>query len=536
MESSSSDSERYQFGRKASKIELPEGEINPSGAGYEIFVGSFADSNGDGIGDLNGIIAHLDYLSSLGVTYLWLTPIYPSSTYHHYDVKDYFSVAPEFGTIEDFSRLCVEAKKRGMLVVLDMVLNHASIKGEWFNAALDDFVTDYSGPDSYKNDFVFYSSLPSSSVSRFYTVSHKGKTVYYEANFDSNMPEFKLSDPGCKKKQRQILDFWLDSGASGFRFDGVYYYFYKNNTQNVSYLQEINDYVLSKKRDAYMVGEVWPNNFSANDIKTYSSSGMTLFNFMNSVTGGSSWVSYATSVNKVGVVFSDINYVQSKQEKGTQPVFFLSNHDQDRLRGYFSKYKDEEERLLKRKLAASYCLLTPGTPFLYYGEEIDLGGVRGSSNTDANRRLPFLWKGEGDEARCNEPLGADYSGDQPSAGALEQIEDPSSLTSHYKALLALRAKYPCIQNGQYSRVSGLKGEDGNRIQKIGMGKIEYQGEVFFLVHNESASPLALSLPALESGGYEILDGVSPDGKAPEIVSGLLSLGGCASVLLKQTNP
>ena len=163
MESSSSDSERYQFGRKASKIELPEGEINPSGAGYEIFVGSFADSNGDGIGDLNGIIAHLDYLSSLGVTYLWLTPIYPSSTYHHYDVKDYFSVAPEFGTIEDFSRLCVEAKKRGMLVVLDMVLNHASIKGEWFNAALDDFVTDYSGPDSYKNDFVFYSSLPSSS-------------------------------------------------------------------------------------------------------------------------------------------------------------------------------------------------------------------------------------------------------------------------------------------------------------------------------------------------------------------------------------
>ena len=118
-----------------------------------------------------------------------------------------------------------------------------------------------------------------------------------------------------------------------------------------------------------MVGEVWPDNFSANDIKTYSSSGMTLFNFMNSVTGGSSLVSYATSVNKAGVVFSDINYVQSKQEKGTKPVFFLSNHDQDRLRSYFSKYKDEEERLLKRKLAASYCLLTPGTPFLYYGEE-----------------------------------------------------------------------------------------------------------------------------------------------------------------------
>lgn len=531
--SSSPASDRYAFGKEAIPVSLPEGEINPSGVGYEIFVGSFADSNGDGIGDLNGITEHLDYLSSLGVTYLWLTPIYPSGTYHHYDVEDYFSIAPEFGTMEDFSRLCLEAKKRGMLVVLDMVLNHASKNGAWFNAALDDFVSGYSGPDSYKDDFVFYSSLPSSSASRFYSTVCRGQVVYYEANFDSNMPEFNLDDPTCKARQKQILDFWLQSGASGFRFDGVYYYFYRNDAKNVEYLKEINDYVLSKRSDAYMVAEVWPDNFTANVIKTYSESGMTLFNFMNSVTGGSSWVSYATSNKKVGVVFSDINFVQSKQEKGTGPVFFLSNHDQDRLRSYFAKYSDPAERLLKRKLLASYCLLTPGTPFLYYGEEIDLGGTRGNASTDANRRLPFLWKKEGDSSRCLAPSGADYSGDQAVLGALDEEEDPNSLLSHYKALIALRGKYPFIAKGAYSRVSGLLGEDGaTSIRTVGMGRIESEGETYFLVHNESSSPSTFTLPPLENAIYALLDGVSPDGSVPSLENGKLTLGGCASILLK----
>ncbi len=533
LEESSSPSSRYEFGKAITPVSLPEAEENKSGVGYEIFVGSFADSNGDGIGDLNGIKSHLDYLASLGVTYLWLTPIHPSSTYHHYDVEDYFSVAPEFGTLEDFSSLCVEAKKRGMKVVLDMVLNHASKKSPWFEASLKDFVEGYSGPDSYKDDFVFYNALPSSSPSRFYGVNYGGKTVYYEANFDSNMPEFNLDSPALRKRQQQILSYWLDAGASGFRFDGVYYYYYQNDAKNVAYCKALREFVLSKRSDAYLVGEVWPSGFGTDTLSAYSASGMTLFNFLNSVTGSSSFVSYAGQKKKVGVVFSDIDSVQSKMKEGTEPVFFLSNHDQDRVRGYFSKYKDPAERLLKRKLASSYFLLTPGTPFLYYGEEIDLGGIRGEANTDANRRLPFLWKESGDEARCSAPNGADFSGDQATLGAYEEEQDPNSLLNHYKALIALRCRYPLFRKGTYTRLSGSTLEDGETpIRTVGVGKIEYEGKTYYLIHNEDLSESSFLLPE-SVGEVSLLDGVSPDGLAPSVSGRLVKMGACASLLLEK---
>ena len=533
-ETSSENSGRYKFGKTITPVSLPDGEINKSEVGYEIFVGSFADSNGDGIGDLNGIKAHLDYLSSLGVTYLWLTPIHPSSTYHHYDVEDYFSVAKEFGTVEDFSSLCIEAKKRGMKVVLDMVLNHSSKKNPWFEAALDDFVTGYAGEDSYKDDYVFYSSLPANSSSKFYTVVHNGKTVYYEANFDSNMPEFNLSSEACKARQRQILEFWLNAGASGFRFDGVYYYFYKSNSDNVAYCKELRSFLASKKEDVYTVAEVWPNDFSGNTISSYSSSGMTLFDFMNSVTGPStsSFVSFACDYKKAGVVFSEIEDVQSKQAEGTEPVFFLSNHDQDRIRSYFNKFKEDDSlRLMRRKLAASYCLLTPGTPFLYYGEEIDLGGTRGNANTDANRRLPFIWSEVDDSARCSNPIGADYSGDQQEKGAYDEEKDPNSLLSHYKALVALRGKYPFIKGGTYKRVSPLYQTDGETpIRTVGFGIITYEGKTYALVHNEEGEA-TFSLPELEGQSYSILDGVYPDGSLPSLSGRTLTVGPCSSTLL-----
>lgn len=532
-EAASSPSSRYEFGKSIDPISLPEAEESKSGVGYEIFVGSFADSNGDGIGDLNGIRNHLDYLASLGVTYLWLTPIHPSSTYHHYDVEDYFSVAPEFGTMEDFSSLCVEAKKRGIKVVLDMVLNHASKKSPWFQAALKDFASGYSAPDSYKDDFVFYDALPSSSPSRFYGANCGGKTVYYEANFDSNMPEFNLDSPSLRKRQQQILSYWLSAGASGFRFDGVYYYYYQNDLKNVAYCKALREFVLSKRSGAYLVGEVWPSSFGNDTISIYSSSGMALFNFLSSVTGSSSFVSYAGQKKKAGVVFSDIVSVQSKTQGGTEPVFFLSNHDQDRVRGYFSKYKDPTERLLKRKLASSYLLLTPGTPFLYYGEEIDLGGVRGNANTDANRRLPFIWKENGDEARCAAPDGADYSGDQATLGAIDEESNPNSLLNHYKALISLRAKYPLFQKGTYSRLSGSTLEDGETfIRTVGVGKIEYGGKTYYLIHNEDVSPVSFLLPE-EAGEVGLLDGVYPDGQAPSVSGRRIQMGACASLLLEK---
>ena len=218
---------------------------------YEIFVYSFCDSNGDGIGDLNGIRSKLDYIQDLGFDAIWLTPVHPSSTYHKYDVDDYYAIDPVYGTLEDYEALLQECHDRGIRVYMDLVLNHTSDDNAWFKAASDYLHELPSGwePDtSYCKyyDYYNFTRQPSDGYAHL-----EGTEWYYEARFWSEMPDLNLSSEAVRGEIRDIMAFWLGKGVDGFRLDAVKHIsadFYRD------WLQQLRN---QTGRELYAVGEYW---------------------------------------------------------------------------------------------------------------------------------------------------------------------------------------------------------------------------------------------------------------------------------------
>lgn len=455
-----------------------------SGVGYEIFVESFADSNNDGIGDLNGIKENLDYLKNLGVEYIWLTPIHPSSTYHHYDVEDYYDVSSRIGSVDDFVSLCNEASKYNIKIVMDMVFNHASAKGSWFNTAADHYSRNYKGDDSCKDDFVFLDEIPSpNTYGRTYrSISRNGKTFYYECNFDANMAEFNIDSQQLRDKQKDILSFWISKGAKGFRFDGACYLYYGDKPSNLEYLKYLKAEALEMDPSLYLVAEAWEKNMSDTALaQYYADNGMQAFAFQFSNAGSNYFLNM--SINQRGDdLASNIAFIEKKiarQDAEGKPVFFLSNHDTDRMHGYYA-IVEKDLRDYKKKLVASTYILNRGTPWIYYGEEVDMAGTRGSSSSDANRRLAFPWSVDDSSIyKCDDPKGTTYKGERPSVGADDCAANRTSIYTHYAKLLNIRSKYPAICNGTYTQYSSLKNS------KLCALKIEYNDEVYYLIHNTS---------------------------------------------------
>ena len=171
--------------------------------GYEIFVGSFCDSDGDGVGDFNGIASKLDYLQKLGVHPLWLSPIMPSRSYHKYDVEDYFAVDSSFGSLADFDSLVSKAHALGFKVILDMMFNHSSDRNAWFSQSAVDYANDNESATS-KKDWYVWSATSKAGYSYSSTAG-----AYYEANFTSSMPEFNLDNPAVVDEIHTISKFWI---------------------------------------------------------------------------------------------------------------------------------------------------------------------------------------------------------------------------------------------------------------------------------------------------------------------------------------
>jgi len=420
-----------------------------TGVNYEIFVYSFADSNGDGIGDLKGIEGKLDYLKELGVENLWLTPIHPSSTYHKYNVRDYFSIDSDFGTMADFESLVSKAKAKGIGIIMDMVLNHSGKDNPMFSAAVSDFVNNNTSTGTLKDLYVLSLSMDDPRFARkklVSSVSHGGKTVFYECNFDTQMPEFNIEADVTKAKHKEILDFWLDKGVAGFRFDGVAYYELNNEAKNREYTTYLANTVKAKKADAALIAEYWVSDADA--LRKMTKSGMSVFNFEGSVSSATQNPIVAQNMGngrKCAVTAESMMKGCLEESEGkVLPSFFISNHDQDR---WYQQAKTPE----RAKGVASTYLLTPGTPYVYYGEEIGLQGIRLTSPTDGNRRLPMQWvaNASSDSARCRPEPAADYSGKQTELGALEAIQDANSLTSWYKKVIAFRNAHPEIQKGTF---------------------------------------------------------------------------------------
>lgn len=448
---------------------------------YHVFVGSFSDSNGDGVGDLQGVINRLDYLNdgnpssglSLGVNGLYLSPIHPSPTYHKYDVMNYKEIDRAFGDLETFDKLIKETNKRGIKVIIDLVVNHTSIYHPWFVAAKEAILT-----NDLNNPYIDYYTIVDKDSRRpghmYYPINDK---YYYEGNFSSSMPEINPSSQVVKDEWASIIAFWLERGVAGFRLDAVKYIDLTNRPASLAFWHWFSETAKAIKNDVYIVGEVWSSPSEIAPYYEYFS------NFDFSMANGDGMV--ANVFQGYHTIDQYFNYLVSNRRQMTAinenaiMAPFLSNHDMDRSAGYLnvSEYKAH--------MAASLYQFSYGSSFIYYGEEIGLKGSRGASNGDENRRLAMRW---GDKDTIQNPLGSTYNDSlQTKSSVKSEKKDKNSLYNHYKKILAIKNAYPSIARGTYTPVSFNNDVIGGMIYR-------YDNETdVLIIHNLSEQPFSYSL-------------------------------------------
>ena len=213
-----------------------ENSSNENGSvSYEIFVRSFYDYDGDGIGDFLGVKEKLPYLKDLGVKTLWLMPIHESPSYHGYDVVDYYGVNPEYGTMEDFESLVNQAAEYNIDIMIDIVFNHSSTQCQWFQKSYKDFTSKNTSETSMADWYCW-----SETSKGGYKMYNGNSKAYYECRFDSSMPDFNTENPKVREEFVNILKHWIDKGVKGFRFDAVKYYDYENTAYNTDFLIKLD--------------------------------------------------------------------------------------------------------------------------------------------------------------------------------------------------------------------------------------------------------------------------------------------------------
>ena len=431
---------------------------------YEVFLYSFADSNGDGIGDIRGLIDKLDYINDgddttdtdLGCNGIWLMPVMPSTTYHKYDVTDYEDIDAEYGDLDDFKELVAECHKRGIRLIIDLVMNHTSSKHPWFEAACD-YIEGLGGAEPSEAEcpyFGYYNFTREPKGDVYYEVGDTG--WYYEAQFWSEMPDLNLENQAVRDEFDGITSFWMDLGVDGFRLDAAGEYETGQTTKNIEILSWFHSMVEEKNADAYIVAEVWQ------DLDTYAKyyeSGIDScfdFAFANAdgiiadslkKTAGYNASSYGNAAANVQKKLAAYNadYIDAP---------FYTNHDMARSAGYYSG--DYSENMTK--ISGAMNLFMSGNVFLYYGEEL---GMKGSGK-DENKRAPMYWSDAGDgktaEGMCRGPEGMDAI--KMKYGSLEeQKDDPDSVYNFYRAVIKLRDAYPEIARGQVTFLKDLSDEN-----------------------------------------------------------------------------
>ena len=496
--------------------ELLEGSAPYEGVGYEIFTGSFADGDGDGQGDLMGITQKVSYLQSLGIRRVWLTPFYPTGSYHGYDVIDYYDVRPEYGTLDDFDDLVDTLHEADIEIIIDLVLNHSSVLNPWFIQSAEDYRDNNEGDGSKKDWYVWGES----SGTGFSYNATAG--AYYESNFDSAMPEFNCDNPEVREEFAKIARFWLEEhDVDGFRLDAAIYYYYNDTSKNVEFLNWFKGVCLESNPEAYVIGEAWLTSQSL--ISVYQRSGLSFFNFPTSeMTGSGPGAALSSDSRILYYPETVVKALNSSKEASPDTClsFFVGNHDTDRTSGYFAA-KGEEAQLNLKKMMATLNLLTPGTPWMYYGEEIDMWGTRAGHPSDAPRRLAMVW-GRGQE-RAKNPEGYDDSGKQVTKGAYDQMAESYSLLNHYRMVISLRNAFPAVFNmdSEWSELS-VKNPYCPAFE------IKAEGKDYYLVHNAGQAEADLTLPTAAKMAAEI-----KAAKKSAVLNGMsLKLAPYSSVLLE----
>ena len=487
---------------------------------YEIFVYSFCDSDGDGIGDMKGITSKLDYISDMGFNGIWLMPIMPSPTYHKYDTTDYYAIDPQYGTLEDFQNLLKECHNRGIKLIIDYVFNHTSAKHPWFTQAVDYLETLKEGeePDLKVCPYVGYyhfTTVDNGSGSYYKAGSSH---YFYEAVFWDQMPDLALESKELRKEIEKNAKYWLDMGVDGFRLDAIKEYYTKQTAKNIEVLQWFTEYVKNIKPDIYLVGECWD---TSSVIASYYQSGIgSIFNYPLAQYNGIiiSTVRKLGSHNAKSLAKSIMN-LQDMYDKANPNYIdapFLSNHDNTRI----SAQCVNDENLMK--MAAGILLTLKGSPFVYYGEEI---GMNSLGSKDEDKRLPMNWSKTDMTGITNPPPGADVV-EQKFAPLDEQQLDPLSLANYYKRALRIRNENPEIARGEVSVIDELVTEDVCAVKKT------YEGSELVIVSNINKEPCTVDLTTAGLDKLKVRGYLTVDGSEVTLTDGLLNMPLYSIVILK----
>ena len=475
--------------------------------GYQIYPRSFYDSNNDGIGDLNGITEKLDYLKDLGITLIWVCPIFKSPMDDNgYDISDYYDVNPEFGTKEDLEKLIVEAEKRGIKVILDLVINHTSDEHEWFLEAL-------KNPESkYRNYYIFKrgeNGLPPTNWRSHFGGSawekvegeadENGNEMYYLHLFTKKQPDLNWENPEVRKELYQMVNYWLEKGIAGFRVDAInsikkdagYLDLPVDGADGMAYNVE---YTLNQPGIEEFLSELAKETFKKYNAMTVAETPMLEYERYNDFIGDDGFFtmifdfSYTDlDMTKGGFYYSlrDIPTIELRdaifesqltQQKYGWGAPFFENHDLPRS---LNKFFGEKANETNAKLLANVFFFLRGTPFIYQGQEIGMDNFvrndisefddiaskdqyqralgEGFSSEEAlyfvnkrsrdNSRTPMQWdnsKNAGFSKDENSKSWIKLTGSQATTNVADQINDKDSIFSHYKKMIDLR------QNGKYS--------------------------------------------------------------------------------------
>lgn len=407
-----------------------------NGVCYEVFVRSFFDSNGDGIGDLPGLTSRLDYIKGLGANCIWLMPIMQSPSYHGYDTTDFYNVNKDYGTNDDFKKLMQEAHARGINVLIDLVINHTSDQHPWFKEA--------QTPGSAKRDWYIWSATDPGYKGPWGATAWwpKGANQFYYGVFDASQPDLNYRNPDVTKEIYNVTRFWLqDMGVDGFRLDAARHLIEDgknqvNTPETKAWLRDWVKYYKSVKPTAFTVGEV---NGSSDELQGYWPDELdSYFEF-----------GLANSMVRSVAKDSPLGFLQAEDLANTSWPYqrwssFLTNHDQNRV---MSLYQGDVSQM---KLAASLLLTTPGLPFIYYGEEL---GAQGSK-PDEEIRTPMQWDSSPTAGfTTGTPWHKPNATSLATANVAAEDKDPNSLLNYYRKLIQLRRNSPGLSGGSWTALT-----------------------------------------------------------------------------------
>ena len=477
---------------------------------YEIFVGSFSDSDGDGTGDLRGIINRMDYLNdgdpasglSLGVEGIWLTPVFESPSYHKYDVTDYYRVDPSFGTNEDLRELAALCHERNVKLILDLPINHTGKNNRWFKNFLNAHLM--HSPDNIWYNFYEWRAPGDVLPSGRHFARAGQLDLLYEANFSDDMPELNFDNPRVTEAVLDVARFWLSLGVDGFRFDAAKYVYLNDHEANIACWSQYIQQLKQEYPALYTVAEVWDGE----GITDLYLPVFNCFNFTTSQPSGLiSETAHAGDVNRYAAYLEKRMKALSEINPEAMNIPFIANHDTDRAAGYLTVASGQMQ------VAANLYLLTPGSPFIYYGEEIGLRGSRGAAVTDANRRLAMVW-GDGDTVQ--DPPGASYN-NQTDYSVQRQRPRSDSPYTYYKRLLMIRKAHPEIARGELKALSFTG-------TKAGGYACTLNGSTVLVMHNTTTAAETIKLTGWNS--YRLCEWIG---------MGSAELNGTALTLAGQTS-